>query len=265
MTNERILWILAFVPMVCHGSVCYGCYGGWQREVLDWGMIGSFGIGGYLASKAEPFFEQPLIGGPGDKPYKEEQVPNSWLMVASAAMVGLSGLLPNQDGWLNSRSYRHLKGSLLAVSSGLFIKELCKDIVGRPRPDYYDRLARGIDVDEARESWPSGHATHAAGVAIYLSLFTWDEWRDDAPLAVAAKSGITALLAAGATWVSYTRVADNRHYVGDVVAGSIIGAGTALLAYSWQNWWGAPKEPGTSDQSSIIQATPLSIGVRLSF
>ncbi len=262
MTGKRILWILVFIPMVCYGGMCYG----WQREVLDWGIVVGSGAGGFIFSKQEPFFENPLIPGLGDKPYKEEQVPNSWLAVSMAAAVACASLLPNQDGWLNERSYRHLKGSLLAFSSGLFIKELSKDIVGRPRPDYYDRLARGIDVDEARESWPSGHATHAAGVATYLTLFTWDEWRSQEPWALACKSGISVLLGGAATWVAYTRVADNRHYVGDVIAGSLLGAGTALFFYSYQQWWGAPDTLATTDLvGASTNLPPFSIGVRLSF
>lgn len=259
MANKRILWILAVIPMVC-----YGCYG-WQREAFDWGLILGMATGGFISSKAEPFFEKPLINGPGDKEYRDEQVPDPWVWGASIATVGLVALLPNQEGWLNERSYRHLKGAAQAAAAGFFIKEFTKDLVGRPRPDYYDRLELGIELDEARKSWPSGHATHAANMATYLSLYTWDEWRADEPLAIAAKSGITALLAAGAGWVCWTRVADNRHYPGDVAAGAVLGASTALFFYSWQNWWGAPQEDENPNQSSIIQATPFSIGVRIAF
>jgi membrane-associated phospholipid phosphatase len=260
MANKKILFPLVFVPVLASAQIS-----GLPREALDWGMILGMGGGGYLFHESEPFFEEPLIPGPGEEPLLDERIPDSWMMVANAGFVGAAVLLPNQDGWFNSRTYRHLKGSMQAVTSCLLIKEFAKCLVGRPRPDYYDRIEQGFEIEKARKSWPSGHATHAFNVATYLSLYTWDEWRSNDPWAVAAKSGITALLASGACWVSWTRIRENRHYPGDVVAGSILGAGTALLAYSWQNWWGAPQEQGTSDQSSIIQATPLSIGVRLSF
>jgi membrane-associated phospholipid phosphatase len=229
----------------------------WQREALDWGMIGSFGIGGYLSAKAGPFFETPLIPGPGDKPYLEERVTNPWVYGAMLATAGAVSLLPNQEGWLNERSYRHLKGSLLAISSGYFIKELAKDIVGRPRPDYYDRLAKGVGLDEARDSWPSGHAAHFATAATYLSLFTWDEWRSTSPWAIAAKTGITACLAGTWAWVSWTRIADNRHYPGDIVAGTILGAGTALIGYSYEQWWGRRKTKEIG--ASFLEFSPFSL------
>ncbi len=228
----------------------------WQREVLDWGSIGLMGGSGFVFSRTGPFFETPLIPGAGDKPYLEEQVPDSWVYASMLATAGAASLAPNRDGWLNERSYRHLKGSLLAISSGFFLKELLKDIVGRPRPDYYDRLEKGIKIDEARESWPSGHATHFATAAVYLSLFTWDEWRSDDPWAIAAKTGITTLLAGAWGWVSCTRIADNRHYPGDVVAGSILGAGTALLAYSYEQWWGKPKT--SENGTSFLEISPFS-------
>ncbi|MEA3311410.1 MAG: phosphatase PAP2 family protein [candidate division WOR-3 bacterium] len=260
---SRLSLSLLIVPLVCYG--CYGVWYGWQREALDWGLIGGMAAGGYLSSKAEPFFEKPLIQGPGDKEYRKERVPDSWVYASMFTTIGLASLLPNQEGWLNATSYSHLKGAAQAITAGYIIKELTKDIVGRPRPDYYDRLDQGIEITKARKSFPSGHATHFATGAAYLSLYVWDEWRSDEPLAVAAKSGITALLAAGAGWVCWTRVADNRHYPGDVAAGAVLGAGTALCFYSWQNWWGKPKEDENPSQSSIIQATPFSIGVRFSF
>jgi len=248
MSNKRILWILAVIPMVC-----YGCYG-WQREALDWGLIGGMAAGGYLSSEAEPFFKAPLIQGPGDKEYRKERVPDSWVYVSMLGTVGLASLLPNQEGWLNSTSYRHLKGALQAITAGYIIKEFTKDLVGRPRPDYYDRMELGVDLNEARKSFPSGHATHFFTAATYLSLFTWDEWRSDESWAIATKSGITALLAAGAGWVSYTRIADNRHYPGDVAAGTILGASTALFFYSYQQWWGAADtitEPAGTSSSTL--------------
>ncbi len=215
-------------------------------------------------SRRGPFFDTPLIPGPGDKPYLEERVSDPWVYASMLATAGAVSLLPNQDGWLNERSYRHLKGSLLAITSGYFIKELAKDVVGRPRPDYYDRLAKGIGLDEARDSWPSGHATHFATAATYLSLLTWDEWRSSDPWAITAKTGITAILAGTWAWVSYTRIADNRHYPGDVIAGSILGAGTALLGYSYEQWWGRPKT--TALGCSFLEISPFSITlVRMNF
>lgn len=244
----RITIALFTVPFVLSAS--------WQREAFDWGMIGCFGIGGYLSGKAGPFFETPLIPGAGDKPYLGETVADPWVYGAMLATTGAVSLIPNQEGWFNERAYRHLKGSLFAITSGYFVKELTKDIVGRPRPDYYDRLEKGIGLDEARESWPSGHAAHFATAATYLSLFTWDEWRSTDPWAIAAKSGITAILTGTWAWVSYTRIADNLHYPGDIVAGSILGAGTALLGYSYELWWGGQKPKETD--ASFLELSPFS-------
>jgi len=249
---------LFIVPLICLAS--------WQREVADWGSIGVMYGGGYLMGEIEPFFANPLIDGPGDKPLLEETVTDGWVYASMLTTVVAASLLPNQDGWFNQRSYRHLKGALQAVTSGYLIKELTKNIVGRPRPDYYDRIDQGVDVVEARKSWPSGHATHFATAATYLTLFTWDEWRSNDAWALAVKGGITTLLAVGTGYVCYTRVADNRHYPGDVIAGALLGAGTSLLCYSYQQWWGKPSSETASESSaSCLEISPISLGVRISF
>ncbi|MEA3312027.1 MAG: hypothetical protein U9Q76_07390, partial [candidate division WOR-3 bacterium] len=67
MANKRILLALLIAPLagyvLASGAlapnnnenapegygVCYGCYG-WQREALDWGLIGGMAAGGYLSS-----------------------------------------------------------------------------------------------------------------------------------------------------------------------------------------------------------------------
>lgn len=237
MRQLRLLSILLTAPAIVSAALT-----GWPRELVDWSVVVAPGVAGFAIAEQEPFFERPWIPGPGDKPYMDEQVPNSWLYVANAGMVGLVSLLPNSEGWLNSTSYRHLKASLQTIAVSLFVKELSKNLVGRPRPDYYNRLGLGVDLDEARKSWPSGHAIHAFNVATYLGLYVWDEWQSDETWVLGVKSGITALLGGAATWVAYTRVADNRHYVGDVLAGSVLGAGTALFFYSWQHWWGSPEQ-----------------------
>ena len=258
--TRRLSLILLMIPLFLGAT--------WQREVLDWGMIGGMGTGGLLLSKVEPFFANPLINGAGDKECRTEQISDSWMSVTMLGTAALASLLPNQDGWLNERSYRHLKGSLGAITSGLLIKEFTKDLVGRPRPDYYDRIEQGYKPEEARKSFPSGHATHAFTAATYLALYTWDEWRGDAAWEIAVKSGITLLLAAGAGYVAYTRIADNCHYPGDVIVGSVLGAGTSLFFYSYQQWWGKPDVTfGAMDNVGEASYTPsLSVTLfRLTF
>lgn len=91
-----------------------------------------------------------------------------------------------------------------------------KSLADRPRPDRADPAVfqgRHVRMPEST-SFPSGHAASAFAFAQAVS-------RHLPVLAVPLR------LLAGA--VAYSRVHTGVHYPGDVVAGSIIGAGTAVM------------------------------------
>lgn len=75
-------------------------------------------------------------------------------------------------------------------------------------------------------SFPSGHAASAFA-------FAYTVGRHYPLLAVPIR-----LLATG---VAYSRVHTGVHYPGDVVLGSVVGAGTsAMVAAGCDRWWGSP-------------------------
>lgn len=130
--------------------------------------------------------------------------------------------------------------------------QLLKGRVCRLRPDYVarERLAAAAAAAAAasagaetgsffaaalladgRISFPSGHAALLAAVALLLVRRTRRACRRGRSSAVrrAAAALYGVLLLAGAAAVAATRVRDNRHHVGDVVAGAALGAAVALL------------------------------------
>ena len=65
-------------------------------------------------------------------------------------------------------SFMCLLSSALACDA---ITNLFKIVAGRPRPDFYDRLAQDPnDVDDAYKSFPSGHASIAFNGLAFCSL-----------------------------------------------------------------------------------------------
>jgi membrane-associated phospholipid phosphatase len=92
-----------------------------------------------------------------------------------------------------------------------------KYIVNRDRPyDTYDYIQNlGTDKDP---SFPSGHTTNAFATATSLTL-AFKKWY------VAAPSFAWAGL------VGYSRMHMGMHYPSDVLAGAVIGSGSAVICY----------------------------------
>ena len=107
---------------------------------------------------------------------------------------------------------------------------LTKNLVYRERPDGSDG-----------QSFFSGHSSTAFCIASYLSLEVndwydrWETTRSDEPLRLTCKIGTDAALLAGATYVAYSRMHDEKHYFTDVAVGAAVGTAVGALMYPW-NW-----------------------------
>lgn len=117
-----------------------------------------------------------------------------------------------QNGWQTVSSL----GTTVVLAYGL------KYAINRSRPyeTYKDIVPYHYDTDP---SFPSGHTSIAFANATSLSL-QYPKWYVIAP----------AYLWAGA--IGYSRLQLGMHYPSDVLAGAIIGAGSAFIAYKGQQW-----------------------------
>ena len=117
--------------------------------------------------------------------------------------------------WRRSRGNRQEQSSLigwtLSFAGGLLGTMLVKQAVRRPRPGS-GRFLYGIGPDE--HSFPSGHGVRCGVILTWATAF-WPGAGKLAPLLV--------------LWISWARVALNIHYIGDVVAGLILGAGLSRI------------------------------------
>jgi membrane-associated phospholipid phosphatase len=109
-----------------------------------------------------------------------------------------------------------------SVLSSAIITNILKYSIRRPRPyityPYIEKAANG-----GSPSFPSGHTSSAFAFATSVSI-AWPKWYVIAP-------------AYGwAVAVAYSRMDLGVHYPSDVLAGALIGAGSAYLCYRGQKW-----------------------------
>ncbi len=103
-----------------------------------------------------------------------------------------------------------------SLAEAVVITSAMKGLIDRERP--YDRYPDKIHPysHESSSSFPSSHAAAAFSVATSLSI-RYPKWYVIAPSALWACS------------VSFSRLTEGVHYPSDVIAGSLIGAGCAVM------------------------------------
>lgn len=142
----------------------------------------------------------------------------SWHPVALAAACG-AACLPA----VGARALLLLPAALASL-----LAALVKAWVGRPRPG--PGLAHGLQPVHGF-SYPSGHATFYAWLAVILCLVLRPRLGPWRPLAYALAAAVVAVACLGRVYVG-------AHWPSDVVAGAALGAGwAALVAWAWE---GAP-------------------------
>lgn len=116
------------------------------------------------------------------------------------------------------------KGLMIGESFLLttIIATTLKHTINRPRPfeTYPDIQKIGAG---GSSSFPSGHTSDAFSTATSLSL-AFPKWYVIAPSYIYASA------------VGYSRMHLGVHYPSDVLAGAVIGAGSAFLCYKAQKW-----------------------------
>lgn len=118
-------------------------------------------------------------------------------------------------------------GQTFAASA--FISLALKSVTKRDRP-YVTYPEIDNVVEESSYSFPSGHTSSAFATATSLSM-VYPKWYVIAP----------SFLWAGA--VGYSRMYLGVHYPSDVLAGAIVGSGSAYLCYKLNKWINKKREP----------------------
>jgi len=140
------------------------------------------------------------------------------IAVSTPLVMGVVALVDKNDDLLKNALY-------VGVSLGVdgILTYSMKEIIRRPRPYTTYPDIKAFD-SETSLSFPSGHTSLAFTTATALSL-KYPKWYVIAPSYFWACS------------VGYSRMNLGMHYPTDVLAGAIIGSGSAYLTYLVNNWY----------------------------
>jgi membrane-associated phospholipid phosphatase len=128
--------------------------------------------------------------------------------------------------------WHHFKGYAQALLTTIALTEGSKMFFGRHRPDY----VQGDDDPEQRRSFVSGHSSTTASASVYFGLYFHYHLRHRlrGQWAEPGTALVYTLLTAAAVGVPWSRVQDNRHNVGDVLAGVFVGSAMSAVFFAYQ-------------------------------
>jgi hypothetical protein len=180
-------------------------------------------------------------------------------VLATVDVVTPLGLLIGQGGGFDDANDRRLLVYVESIAVSVFLNNVTKYLVGRPRPYVYSkdpRVQRYADAEgtDSHLSFFSGHAstTFAASVA---GSYLYAQLAPDAKSRAAVWGFELAL--AGATANLRTRA--GRHFYSDVIVGAIVGAG---VGFAVPRLHGGPTHTPSAAEWIVIAAAPVA-GVAL--
>jgi len=151
-----------------------------------------------------------------------------WEDVFQARWVNLAAALVCVWVWRRRGLSTRALWAFLTIMAAWALQLGAKGLVQRARPVVEDAVAHAPG-----SSFPSGHATNTAAVALTLTLLVW-------PLLGRRGRVLVPLVAATATALTGAdRVLLGVHYPSDVVAGIILGTALAGASYLGYSGWSA--------------------------
>lgn len=153
-----------------------------------------------------------------DKPFKV--ITNSVTPLTFGIPIGMFTVgAIKKDSILKRKAVYIVTTAIIAASITTVLKKTVKET--RPFITYPDIIKL---TKAGSESFPSGHTSDAFAMATSVTM-AYPKWYVAVPAFVFASSA------------AYSRMHLGVHYPGDVLAGAIIGSGTAFLSKKVTNWF----------------------------
>jgi membrane-associated phospholipid phosphatase len=187
-------------------------------STAGWVVAGGVVLGSFLLdqeTREELYLERPGVAQP------LERIGNRFgnpLVGSSLIALGYAAGRATGRPGLALASKRAAAGFL---ATGIVTQSL-KWAVGRPRPELgpdSDELRPG-SLDSDHQAWPSGHTSAAFSLATSVAMESDNAW-----------VGALAYGLAGVT--GWSRIAADRHWTSDVVAGAVVGTLATRATIRW--------------------------------
>ncbi|WP_273653313.1 phosphatase PAP2 family protein [Cellulomonas fimi] len=155
-----------------------------------------------------------------------------WQEAFRAVFVNAAGALVCLWVWRRHRLGTRALWAVGTLLAGWVLQLAAKGLVQRARPVVEDAVEHAPG-----SSFPSGHATNTAVVAVTLTLLVWPLLGRVGRVVVPAVAGLAVVVTAA------DRVMLGVHYPSDVVAGILLGVAIAGASYVGYRGWGADTPP----------------------
>jgi membrane-associated phospholipid phosphatase len=220
------IYILLFPEIVSDSIQVQPLY----KEYLLWSTIPAFIVGSSILDKIESKGIVQLRANDTTKTYHENTISEAELFGVSGLFALGIFLIPNDYGWMNRVTYLHTRGILFSITSSLFLSQVVKTAVTRDRP-----CSANYPIEkksDSNKSFYSGHAAVSFSVATYTSLYSQHFiFTDNNTIDKISKILLSITSYSFASYVSYTRLKDNKHFLSDVFIGAIAGTSVSALTY----------------------------------
>ncbi|KAL1306049.1 hypothetical protein AAFC00_004175 [Neodothiora populina] len=185
-----------------------------------------------------------------------EHVPVVWLLIYALVLPCAIITIWSLVLFKPHKIHVTMLGFAVSMLLTLFVTDIVKNAVGRPRPDLISRCRPATGTPEHElidwqrctqtdhhvlhdgwRSFPSGHSSFSFSGFGYLAFFMMSQFRVCLPRAGLGKTLLAVSPFLGALLIAVTRLEDYRHDVFDVVVGSLIGLCISYL--SWRRYYPA--------------------------
>jgi len=207
-------------------------YTSWLQyhHLIDWVVIIVIFVVTTIVNAAVKPYQRylPLQDPSVTYPVRDDIIP-TWLLMVIAFLIPIFVFVCMQIYWRSRHDFHHAcLGLCTSLSMTYLITTIVKIMTGRPRPDYnYRTLA------DARMSFPSGHASFSFCAMVFVSLYLAGKMKvykyHSGSLVLKALAVFSPLLIS--TFVAISRTMDYHHDFADIVAGSLLGSGIAIMGY----------------------------------